>query len=203
MQIIVGTLITTISILIIGLLIWHNHFYMIRFGRGLPEALIHHRFIATVIQSAPFIVFIYQVFRNPIFKNNRKKETPVRKKWSLAQITIAFVCVCILWPWPSAVLISGYFYLTQGSMAACSKMKNDFQNTEAAISSFYSVPDNLTPPSVEQLIEEEGLSLNYSVTIRGDLEKDIVITVINDSDKCPKGQKLVGLLGGGKLEWKE
>ena len=106
MQIFVGTLITTISILIIGLLIWYNHFYMFAFGRGLPETLFYQRMIATLIPSAPFIVFIYLVFKHPIFGNNDEKETPIKKKWSLARIAMGFVCVCILWPWPSGVLIN-------------------------------------------------------------------------------------------------
>jgi len=204
MQIFVGTLITTISILIIGFLIWYNHFYMIAFGRGLPEALFYQRMIATLIPSAPFIVFIYLVFKHPIFGNNDEKETPVKKKWSLALIAIGFVCVCILWPWPSGALINVYFYETQaGAMMACSTMESDAHSTFAAISSYYSYPDNIELPSVEQLIEEEGLHIYYSVTIQGDPEKDIFVTVIDDSAKCPKGKKLVAHLGEGEPEWKD
>ena len=204
MQIFVGTLITTISILIIGFLIWYNHFYMIAFGRGLPEALFYQRMIATVIPSAPFIVFIYLVFKHPIFGNNDEKETPIKKKWSLARIAIGFVCVCILWPWPSGVLINLYFYTTQkGAIVVCNKMESDAQNTLAAISSHYSNPDNIALPSLDRLIEEEGLSLYYSVTIEGDPEKDLFVTVIDDSAKCPKGKKLVTSMGGGEPEWKD
>ena len=105
-----------ISIAIIALIIWFNHFFMVSFARGLPEALFHQRLIATVIQSAPFSVCIYLALKSPILGHVGKKETPVKKKWSPSQLAAGFICVCIMWPWLSGVLIGAYFQLTQKSL---------------------------------------------------------------------------------------
>jgi hypothetical protein len=203
MKEIIGAFIITISIAIIALIIWLNHFFMVSFGRGLPEALFYQRLIATIIQSAPFIVCIYLALRSPIFGHSDKKETPVKKKWSPAQIAIGFVCVCIMWPWPSGVLISVYFQLTQKSLVPCSKMETDVQNTAAAISSYYSDPNHIALPSVDQLIEEEYLSTNYPLTIEADANGEPVIIVINDKDDCARGKKLVYYFNGMEPEWKD
>lgn len=203
MKEIVGAFIITISISIIALVIWLNHFFMVSFGRGLPEALFYQRLIATVIQSAPFIVFIYLVLKSPLFGHNGKNETPVKKKWPSAQIATGFICVCIMWPWPSGVLISLYFQLTQKSLVPCSKMETDVQNTAAAISSYYSHPDNIALPSVDQLIEEEDLSTNYPVTIEVDANGEPVITVIDDKAECARGKKFVYYFNGMEPEWKD
>ena len=178
---------------------------MISFGSESPEALFFQRMIATVIPSAPFIVFIYLVFTSTIFRKNDEKEIPVKKNWSLAQIASAFACVCLFFFLSSGILIDLYFLETHGqSMAACSRMETDAKSTIAALVDYYSDPDHMALPSVEQIIEETGLSLYNSVTIEGDPQKVIVVTVTDDSAKCPKGKKMAALFGGeGEMEWKD
>lgn len=80
-------------------------------------------------------------------------------------------------------------------------MKVDAQNTAAAISSYYAVPDHTTIPTVEQLIEEEGLSTNYPVKIEEDANGDPVITVYDENAECLQGQRLVKYYHGVEFEW--
>jgi len=108
-----------------------------------------------------------------------------------------------MWPWPSGVLISVYFQLTQKSLVPCSKMETDVLNTAAAISSYYSDSNHIALPSVDQLIEEEYLSTDYPVTIEADANGEPVITVINDKDDCARGKKYVYYFNGMEPEWKD
>ena len=192
MKLLVGTVIIIISLSITALIIWYNHFYMVAFGRGLPEALFYQRLITTIVQSAPFFLFIYLVLNFPNSKNINAKSKQIGKKWSPGKIAIAFVCVCIMWPLPAGYLMGVYFYMTQkGSAMACIKMESDAHNTLAAVSSYHSNPDHINLPTFDQLVEKEGLETAFPVILEGDPTGEIIATVIDYNDECPKGKKYV------------
>jgi hypothetical protein len=171
----------------------------------LPEATFYQRAIASALTSIPFVISIYLALRYLIFGDNGKKKPLLGSKWSYLQIALAFVCVSLYWPSISGVLFGIYFEFTQKkSETACREMETDAYSTMMALADYYSDPHHITLPSVEQLIEKNGLSLYYSVTMEGDPEEDILITVIDDSAECPKGKKLTALFGGGgEIEWKD
>ena len=192
MNLLVGTLIIIISLCITALIIWYNHFYMIAFGRGLPEALFHQRLITTIIQSAPLIFFIYLALIFPNSKSSHAKSKQIEKTWSPGKIAIAFVCVCIMWPLPAGFLMGVYFDMTQrGSVMTCQRMESDAHNTLAAVSSYFSNPDHSNLPSFDQLAEKEGLETTFPVKLEGDPTEEIIATVIDHNDECPKGKKYV------------
>jgi len=86
----------------------------------------------------------------------------------------------------------------------CARMESDAQNTFAAISSYFADPDRITLPTIDQLIEEEGLFTTFPVKIEGDPEQDIIVSVINNGDaECPKGKKYVAVMGGGEGVWED
>ena len=200
----VGTIIIIISISIIAFELWYYHVYMVSFGRGMPEASYYQRVIASALTSIPFFAFIYLAFYYLIFESSDEKKSPAKRKWSLAEIVGSFLCFSIFWPAISGVIMGVYLSeIQRGAGISCQKMESDAQNTFAAISSYYADPDHINLPTVDQLINEENLVLYYSVTIEGDPEKDIFVTVIDDSGKCPKGKKLVAHFGKGEPEWKD
>ena len=105
MKTFVGTIIIITSVSIMILEVWYYHSFMIAFGRGLPEATYYQRLIASVITSIPFFIFIYLAFSYLIFESHNEKEPRVKGKWSLPEITGAFLGFAILWPLISGVII--------------------------------------------------------------------------------------------------
>ena len=183
---------------------WYNHYYMVSFGRGLPEALLHHRMLATLITGIPFIGFIYIAFRLFIFGSDDEKLPSVKSKWSLSSIFLGFIGFAVSWPIIAGILMGVYVGATQGTEAACNKMINDANMTAAAVADYYANPDHITVPTAEQLREDGYLSTNFTVTIEPDANgEEPVITVINEKEKCPRGQKLVYYMNGIEPEWKD
>ena len=205
MKVFAGIIIIIASISVIAFAHWNYFVHMVAFGRGLPEATFYQRAIASALTSIPFVISIYLALRYLIFGGNGKKKPLLGGKWSYLQIAIAFVCVSLYWPSISGVLFGVYFEFTQKRPeTACRKMETDAYSTMAALADYYTDPHHMALPSVEQLIEKNGLSLYYSVTMEGDPEEDILITVIDDSAECPKGKKLTAQFGGGgEMEWKD
>ena len=205
MKVFAGIIIIITSISVIVFEHWYYFVHMVAFGRGLPEATFFQRAIASALTSIPFVISIYLALRFLIFGGSGKKKPLLGSKWSYLQIALAFVCVSLYWPSISGVLFGIYFEFTQRrSVTACTEMKADAYNTMMALADYYSDPHHMALPSVEQLTEKHGLSLYYSVTMEGDPEEDILITVIDDSAKCPKGKKLTASFAGEKeMEWKD
>jgi len=203
MKKLVGTFILIASLAFIGFDFWYTHFYMVAFGRGLPEALPHQRTLASLFTSIPFIVPIYLAIKYLIFGSNDEKQPPVKRKWSLLVIVCAFLGFAVSWLITSGIILGIYFSATQkGTVIACKEMVVDARNTSAAIESYYADPEHITLPPVDQLIKEEGLITNYSVTIEEDSNGDPIITVIDENAECIKGKKYVYYFNGMNSEWK-
>jgi hypothetical protein len=203
MKTLVGTIIIIISLAIIAFDFWYNHFYLVAFGRGMPEALTYQKTIASFFTSIPFIVPIYLALRYLIFGSNDKRQPPVKSKWALSVIVTAFLGFAICWPITSGIIIGIYFSATQkGTIIACKEMVVDARNTSAAIENYYADPEHITLPRVDQLKKEEYLSTNHPVTIEEDSNGDPIITVIDENAECIKGKKLVYYFNGMAPEWK-
>ena len=82
-------------------------------------------------------------------------------------------------------------------------MKVNAHNTAAAILDYFSNPENITLPSVAQLIQEEYLSTDLPVTIEAGADGEAIVTVIDDNGKCPNGKKYVYYLNGPEPEWRD
>lgn len=204
MKILLGTIIISISFSIIAFESWYNFHYMVAFGRGLPEALFHQRMIATVVTSIPFIVFIYLAFRYLIFGSNGERLLPVKSKWSLSEIALAFAGISIFWPIFSGFIVGVYFHATQKENEyTCKKMESTAHGTMAAISDYYADPEHLTLPSVDELLKEGYLLTDFPVTIEEDSNEDPVITIIDDTEECIKGKKFIYYTNGMEPEWKD
>ncbi|MGD9055383.1 MAG: hypothetical protein PVJ41_04195 [Desulfobacterales bacterium] len=199
-----GLFIIIISIAIIAFDCWYTHFYMIAFGRGLPEASFYQRVIATLFTSVPFLVCIYLALQHLIFESKRDKELLDRSKWSPLLIAGVFIGFSVFWYFISNIAIGAYFMATQrGSEVVCKKMVIDAQSTAAAISSYFSHPEHTTLPSLDQLREEEGLITDFPVTIDKGPDGKPTITVIDENGECPDGKKYVLYYYGIESEWKD
>ena len=82
-------------------------------------------------------------------------------------------------------------------------MVSDAQSTAAAISSYYSDPEHITLPSVDQLMKEEDLSTFFPLALEEDSNGEPIITVIDDNAECIKGKKFVYYFSGMDPEWKD
>jgi hypothetical protein len=203
MKKIVGIIIIIVSIAIIVFDFLYTHFYMVSFGKGLPEASTYQRTIASAFTSIPFIVPIYLSFKFLVLVSNGEKQPPVKSKWSLPVIVAAFLAFAICWPITSGIIIGIYFPATQEwNITACKEMIVDARNTSAAIASYHADPKHINRPTVDLLKKEVNLSTNYPVTIEEDSSGDLIVTVIDDNAECIKGKKLVYYPNGEALEWK-
>ena len=198
-----GFIIVIISIFMITIMFYYNHFHMVSFARGLPEATFDQRMIATLIDGLPFIGFIYIAFRLFIFGSDDEKLPSVKSRWSLSAIFLAFLGFAVSWPIIAGILMGSYVRATHGTEVACNKMIGDAHNTAAALADYYANPDRISVPSAEQLMEEGYLSTNFTVTIEADANGEPVITVINEKEKCPRGQKYIYYMNGMETEWKD
>ena len=204
MRTFVGLIIVIISISIITFQCWFYHFSMIAFGRGLVEASFSERAIATFFTSLPFVVFIYLAFKYLIFESNDTDLPTVTRNWSLLAIVLAYLGFSIVWFPTSNVAIGIFFSSNQKrSETACAKMASEAHNTAAAILDYFSNPENITLPSVAQLIQEEYLSTDLPVTIEAGADGEAIVTVIDDNAKCPNGKKYVFYLNGMEPEWRD
>jgi hypothetical protein len=75
-------------------------------------------------------------------------------------------------------------------------MESDAQNTLAAVSSYFADPDHTNLPTFDQLVEGEDLWTTFPVKIEGDPNEEIIVTVIDDRDECPKGKEYVSSTEG-------
>ncbi len=202
MRLFLGTIIVIISMLITAFNFWYFHYHMVVFGRGLLEALPSERMVAFTFTSFPFLAAIYLSMRHLIFESSGQKRRWIKKKWTTAGIAAAFGCLAIFWFPLSNFTICLYYTITQeGTANACDRMESDAHNTVAAISSYFADPDHMALPTVDQLIEQEDLSLNCRVELEENANGEPIITVIDDTAKCRKGMKYVYHFDGSASEW--
>ena len=202
MKTFVGLIIIIISISIVTVQFWYYHFHMVAFGMGLVEGSFSQRVIAFVITSLPFAAFIYLAFKYLIFESNDRDLPAVTRKWSLLAIALAYFGFSIVWFLTSNVFVGTVFYQRRAE-AACAKMSVNAISTAAAILDYLSVTENITLPSVAQLIQAGLLYTDLPVTIEAGADGQAIVTVIDDNAKCPNGKKYVYYLNGMKPEWKD
>jgi Tfp pilus assembly protein PilE len=83
-------------------------------------------------------------------------------------------------------------FIAYKSKAFCSRVEAAGNNTAAAISDFYSDPNNTGLPTIAELAEVTGYSPIENVTVEiSGTEYDPVITVFDNSGKCPRGKYLM------------
>jgi len=94
-------------------------------------------------------------------------------------------------------------FIAYRDKAYCQNTENDANNTLAAISSYYSEPDNTIAPGIDILISEENLSLNNSAgsVLISIVDNNFTVTVTNESGRCPRGTSFTATLGGDKGVW--
>jgi len=94
-------------------------------------------------------------------------------------------------------------FISYRDKAFCENAEADAFNTIAAISSYYTEPENVIAPGVDILVNEEGLTLNnrvesVDITV---IEKGFRVTVTDDSGRCPRHTSFVTTMGDAKGTW--
>ena len=202
MKLFVGTIVVIVSMCIIAFDCWYTHFYMVAFGRGLPEATFIQRLISTALTSVPFLVSIYLALRYLILGSDERKIPLIDNNWSLSAIAGAFVCFSVFWYFTSTIAIGAFFTATQReSEMVCKKMEIDAYNSAAATADYFANPEHITLPTAEQLMMEGGLTTDFSIIIEQDADGEPLIKVIDDEDECPRGKKFVYYFSGKEAEW--
>ena len=202
MKVFVGTIIVIISMCIIAFDCWYTNFYMVAFGRGLPEATSMQRLISTLFTSVPLLVSIYLALRYLIFERDDRKIALIENNWSLSAIAAAFVCFSVFWYFTSTIAIGAFFTATQReSEMVCEKMETDAYNAAAAIADYFSYPEHITLPTAEQLMIEGGLTTDFSIIIEQDADGESIVKVVDDKDQCPRGKRFVYYFSGKEAEW--
>ena len=83
-------------------------------------------------------------------------------------------------------------FIAYRDKAFCSKVESAANYTVDAMTEFYANPNNTGLPTLDELAAVKGYSPieNVTIDIRG-TEDDPVITVFDNSGKCPRGKYLV------------
>lgn len=102
----------------------------------------------------------------------------------------------------AAILIPNF--IAYKDKAYCSKVESAANNIVVAISDYYSDPNNTGLPTLNELADVTGYTPTeyVSIDISG-TEYDPVITVIDNSEKCPRGKYLVITQENIHGEWKQ
>ena len=79
----------------------------------------------------------------------------------------------------------------------CTIAETTLNNTQAANSSYFSEPNRTELPTVEELVELEGLGFDKDVEvfILGDFDTDVMIVVTDTTGRCPHGKHYIGYMG--------
>lgn len=93
-------------------------------------------------------------------------------------------------------------FIAYKTKAFCGKVESAGNTTVAAMNDYYSDPNNTGLPTINELADVTGYSPIENVTIElSGTEYDPVITVFDDSGKCPRGRYLVITADNYPGEW--
>ena len=92
----------------------------------------------------------------------------------------------------------------------CSYAVQDAKNVPASLASYFSEPENIRMPTVEILISDADLSLNNPVENvilfpepgESAESQPISVTVIDNTERCPRNNAYIETMGGGIAYWK-
>ena len=131
-----------------------------------------------------------------------KKSSDKKDDWALLKIGLIAIAVLLI----AAFFVNAYFVeKKKRAESNCGRMESDANNTLAAISSYFAIPEHTNLPTYDLLVEKENLITTFPVQIEGDPLGEIIVTVIGPSDdECPKGKKYVAYMGGTiAAEWQD
>jgi Tfp pilus assembly protein PilE len=95
-------------------------------------------------------------------------------------------------------------FMAYREKAFCSKVESEANHTVAAIADYFSDPNNTGLPTLNELADVTGYSPTENVTIDiSGTEYDPVITVFDNSERCPRGKYFVINEENFPGEWKE
>ena len=116
------------------------------------------------------------------------------KGFTLIELMIVIAIIGVL----AAIAIPNF--ISYRDKAYCSYAENDAKNVMAALSSYFSEPGRTTVPTITNLEDTEGLSLNSgnTATLSETETSDgrwYQVTVTDDSGRCPRGDTYTTYLG--------
>ena len=136
-------------------------------------------------------------------KIRKSSETLTGGGMALAGLILGYVGIVVTTIGVLAAIAVPNFYAYR-EKAFCSKVESAANNTVAAISEYYSDPNNSGLPTLNELADLTGFTPIENVTIDiGGTEYDPVITVFDNSEKCPRGRYLVINQENFPGEWKQ
>jgi hypothetical protein len=135
------------------------------------------------------------IIKNSKRKNKRKGHT--LSDWILTISIIVSTIILI------AILSEGRWLPTERyEPSPCMKLELGAQNTLSALASYFSEPDRVEVPTVEDLVAHEDLVIykNSTVIIDGTYDR-VRVTVIDNTGKCRRGKKYVIQHGENWESW--